>query len=122
MAAPPNLEHGVAPLDLPAPMQPHGREELLLPRSQGQWPEVATPSLMPGAEAQRHYPPPEVRGSGQEALRPTRGQGRRPGGTTHHQRSGAVVGRHYPMPDARGGGWEEQPHVQGAVAVRAQEG
>ena len=26
------------------------------------------------------------------------------------------------MPDARGGGWEEQPHVQGAVAVRAQEG
>ena len=26
------------------------------------------------------------------------------------------------MPEARGGGQEEQPHVQGAVAVRAQEG
>ena len=26
------------------------------------------------------------------------------------------------MPEARGGGREEQPHVQGAVAVRAQEG
>ena len=26
------------------------------------------------------------------------------------------------MPEARGGGWEEQPHVQGAVAVQAQEG
>ena len=26
------------------------------------------------------------------------------------------------MPKARGGGQEKQPHVQGAVAVRAQEG
>ena len=26
------------------------------------------------------------------------------------------------MPDARGGGREEQPHVQGAVAVQVQEG
>ena len=26
------------------------------------------------------------------------------------------------MPEARGGGWEEQPHVQGAVAAWAQEG
>ena len=25
-------------------------------------------------------------------------------------------------PEARGGGWEEQPQVQGVVAVRAQEG
>ena len=25
-------------------------------------------------------------------------------------------------PEARDGGWEDQPHVQGAVAVRAQEG
>ena len=25
-------------------------------------------------------------------------------------------------PEARGGGWEDQPHVQGAVAARAQEG
>ena len=26
------------------------------------------------------------------------------------------------MPEVRGGGWEELPHVQGAVAARAQEG
>ena len=30
--------------------------------------------------------------------------------------------RSYPMPEVRGGGWEELPHVQGAVAARAQEG
>ena len=28
----------------------------------------------------------------------------------------------YPMPKVRGSGREEQPHVQGAVAVGAQEG
>ena len=26
------------------------------------------------------------------------------------------------MPEARGGGQEEQPHIQGVVAARAQEG
>ena len=26
------------------------------------------------------------------------------------------------MPEARGSSWEDQPHTQGAVAVRAQEG
>ena len=30
--------------------------------------------------------------------------------------------RSYPMPKVRGGGRKEQPHVQGAVAARAQEG
>ena len=29
---------------------------------------------------------------------------------------------HAPMPEARGGGWEDQPHIQGAVAAQAQEG
>ena len=29
--------------------------------------------------------------------------------------------RSYPTPKARGGGWEEQPHLQGAVAAWAQE-
>ena len=59
-------------------------------------------------------------------------------GVTPHPRSGAAAGRRYPMPlsprpgavarrsnptpEARGGGWEDQPHVQGAVAVWAQEG
>ena len=29
---------------------------------------------------------------------------------------------HAPTPEARGGGREKQPHIQGAVAVQAQEG
>ena len=33
-----------------------------------------------------------------------------------------MVGRSYPTPEGRGGGREKQPHVQGAVAVWAQEG
>ena len=41
-------------------------------------------------------------------------------------RSGAAAGReelpHAPTPEARGGGLEDQPHVQGAVAARAQDG
>ena len=35
---------------------------------------------------------------------------------------GAVAGRSNPSPEARGGGREDQPHVQGAMASRAQEG
>ena len=30
--------------------------------------------------------------------------------------------RSYPVSEVRGGGREEQPHVQGALAVRGQEG
>ena len=37
-------------------------------------------------------------------------------------RPGAAPGRSNPKPEARGGDREEQPHVQGAVAARAQEG
>ena len=37
-------------------------------------------------------------------------------------RPGAVAGRSYHMPEAKGVDQEDQPHVQGAVAVRAQEG
>ena len=32
------------------------------------------------------------------------------------------AGRSYPTLQARGGGQEDQPHVQGAMAVRVQEG
>ena len=32
-----------------------------------------------------------------------------------------AAGRSYPKPEVRGSGLEEQPHVQGAVAARAQE-
>ena len=35
---------------------------------------------------------------------------------------GVVAGRSNPTPKARGGGWEDQSHVQGAMAARAQEG
>ena len=46
----------------------------------------------------RSYPAAEVRDGGREEL------------------------AHAPTPEARGGGWEDQPHVQRAVAVQAQEG
>ena len=45
-----------------------------------------------------------------------------PRGDTPHPRSGAVAGRSYLLPDASGCDQEELPHVQGAMAVRAQEG
>ena len=41
--------------------------------------------------------------------------------TPPHPRPRALAGRSNPKPEARGGGWEDQPHVQGAVAARAQE-
>ena len=37
-------------------------------------------------------------------------------------RPGAAARRTNPKPEARGCGWEDQPHVQGAVAAPAQEG
>ena len=43
-------------------------------------------------------------------------------GVTPRLRPGAVGGRSYPTPEARGGGREDQTHVQGAMAMRAQEG
>ena len=53
----------------------------------------------------------------------------RPGATAGRSnprpRPGATGGRSYPqapMPKARGGGREDQPHFQGAVAARVQEG
>ena len=57
---------------------------------------------MPGCDsvgaAQRSYPTSEVRGGGWEML------------------------PYAPTPEPRGGGQEDQPHVQGAVGVRAQKG
>ena len=45
-----------------------------------------------------------------------------PRGATPHLRSGAVAERRYlPPPEVRGGSREEQPHIQGVVAARAQE-
>ena len=73
----------------------------------------------------------KVRGSGREYQ--TAKAQERPRGATPRQRSGAAAksarlqrrrnGREeLPKSEARGGGQEDQPHVQGAVAVRAQEG
>ena len=60
----------------------------------------------------------EVRGRSRED---PRSQGRQPRGVTPRPRSGAAARRSYPTPKARGHSLEEQPHLQGVVAVRAQE-
>ena len=57
-----------------------------------------TPRPRPGAVGGRSYPTPP-----------------RP-------RPGAAARRSNPTPKAKGDGREDQPHVQGATAVRAQEG
>ena len=61
----------------------------------------------------------EVRGSGRECQAAMAQEW--PRGATPHPRSGAAAERSYPTPKARGRGWEEQPHLQGAVAAQAQE-
>ena len=35
---------------------------------------------------------------------------------------GGAAKRSYPTSEVRGGSWEEQPHIQGAVAAQVQEG
>ena len=71
---------------------------------------------------ERCYPASEVRGDGPEELSHFQGQGQRPGGATPHLRPGAVTEMSNPILEARSGDREEQPHVQGAVAVPVQEG
>ena len=63
-----------------------------------EWPRGATPRPRSGGAAERRYPASEVRGGGQEEIPQA------------------------PTPKARGGGRDDQPHLQGAVAARAQEG
>ena len=89
---------------------------------EGRWPRGVTPHPRSGAAAEsarlwqcrnsqeelpvskvmggekRSYPESEVRGGGREEL------------------------PHVPTPKARGSGWEDQLHLQGAVATRPQEG
>ena len=86
-----------------------GQEELPHVRGQGQRPRV--PDCNGTGTAERSYPASAVRGGGREEIPSVRGQGRWAGGAT-------------PRPHARGQGRRrrEQPHVQGAVAARAQEG
>ena len=58
-------------------------------------PRRATPRLRSVGAAERRYPASEVRGGNE---------------------------RSYPVSEAKGSGREEIPHVQGAVAAKAQEG
>ena len=87
-----------------------------------------TPRWRSGAAAWEELSHVRGRGGGWGATR----------GATPRPRSGAAAGRSYPTPlsprpraavgrsnpttEARGGGQVDQPHVQGAVAARAQEG
>ena len=75
----------------------NGQEELPCVRGQGV--RLRGVTACPRSEGRR------------EELPRVRGQGRRRGGDTPS-----------PKPEAKGGGGEDQPHVQRAVAARAQEG
>ena len=79
-----------------------GREEL--PHVRGRQPRGVTPR-------------PRSGGSGREYQTATAQERRR--GATPCPRSGGAAEKSYPASEARGGGREDQPHVQGAVAVRA---
>ena len=73
-----------------------------------------------GEAAKRSYPTSEVRGSGQKCQAAMVQEW--PRGATRRPMPGAVAGRTYPTPQGRACGREDQPHLQGAVAARAQEG
>ena len=102
-----------------------GQEELPHVRSQGQWPRV--PDCNGTGTAKRSYTASEVRCGGLEEIPHTPSPkpgatGRRSYPTPLSPRPRAVAGRRNRTTEARGGGWEDQPHVQGAVAAQAQEG
>ena len=106
------------------------------PMPEGRRPRGVTPRPKSGAAAEST----RLRRCRNGCEEPPRiqGQGGRPRGVTPYPRLGAVAGRSYPTPlsprpgaaarrsnptpEARGGGREDQPHVQGAVAARVQEG
>ena len=90
------------------------------PMPEGWWPRGATQSLRSGAAAKRSCPTSEIRGGSQECQAVTAQEW--PRGAAPPPRSGAAAKRSYPLPEARGGGRVEQPHIQGTVAVWAQEG
>ena len=73
--------------------------------------ERSYPASDVGGRGERRYPESEVRGSDERSYVVSKFRGR-----------GREEIPHAPKPEARGGGGEEQPHVQGAVAARAQEG
>ena len=92
------------------------REEIPSVRGQGWRPGEATPRLH--AQGQGRWwggdttrPKPDARGGGLEEIpNAPKPEAKGGGGEEHH------------MTEARGGGQEDQTHIQGAVAARAQEG
>ena len=80
------------------------------------------------AMAGRRYPASEAGGNSREESPHFLGQGRRlrpraaAGRSNLTPEARAVTGGSNPTPNTRGGCREGQPHVQGVVAVRAQEG
>ena len=93
-----------------------GREEPPHVRGQGQKP--GGPHARRAA-AKRSYPTSEVRGSGREYETATEQE--RPRGATLRRRPGALAGRTNPTPRP-GAVAGNQPDIQGAMAVQAQEG
>ena len=87
--------------------QSGGQEDLPHVRGQGQRPRMT--GCDGTGTAERSYPASEFRGGREEPLR-------------IRPRSGAIAERNYPTSEVRGSSREEQPHVQGAVAVQVQEG
>ena len=71
--------------------------------------------------AERRYPMSEARNGGWEELPHVRGQGQWPRGANPLPRPGAAA-EETPRIRGQGGDREVQPHAQGLVTVRAQEG
>ena len=95
-----------------------GREEL--PHVRGQGLRLGVSGCDGEGAAERSYPTTKERGSGWECQAATAQEW--PRGATAGPRSGAAAERSYPPPEVTGGSREELPHVQGVLAVRAQEG
>ena len=116
-AATPHPRSGAEARRIPCP-KGGGQEELPHVQGQGQGPRVPDCDSIGRAERsylasevrggdKRSYPVSEIRGIGREKL---------PHAPTPEAR------RSNPTPKARCGGREYQPHIQGTMAARAQEG
>ena len=77
----------------------------------GRRPRGVTSRPRSGVAAERRYPASEVRGGDERSYPASEARGGRQEELPHALK-----------PEAKGDGGEEQPHVQGAVAARAQEG
>ena len=90
------------------------------PIPNGQQPRGFTPCPRSGAAAESARL--QWRRNGREELPCVPGQGRWLKGATPRPKPEAVAGRSHTAPEARAGGREEQPNIQGLLAVQAQEG